>query len=512
MNDALRKFGHSWFKSDVQKSATEAVHTGIRDVFISMPTGAGKSLCYQLPALLSKGVTLVFSPLLALIHDQVTQLKNKDILAGTINSKTSSKEKTAIIADLMADSPSIKLLYITPEMAATPNFQSVLSKLYERSCLARFVVDEAHCVSEWGHDFRPDYLNLKKLKKLYRTVPWVALTATATPKVQADIIRSLNMEQDYLAYRASSFRPNLYYDVRFKEVLKDPHKDLKDFVSTCFASSGDSGCGIVYCRTRDGCVQLAGRLTSMGIRSKAYHAGLAAQQRTEVQQQWTDGEIPVIVATISFGMGVDKGNVRFVVHWTLPKSMESYYQESGRAGRDGARAFCRLYYSRDDHQNLVYLMRREAASDCTDGKQSGKQGSKVKESLQRSFEALVKYCEEPKCRHSVIVGFFGDPPPECKGSCDYCKDPKATEIQVKTMKMGQSQSMTGMKVLEVGVYNESLYGGGRWGYKRDYEDDESDGEDDRGKGKRSVQPTKSIFEDDFFQKQFAKRRKVSGPV
>ena len=190
------------------------LYIGSKDVFVSMPTGAGKSLCYQLPAILSNGLTLVFSPLIALINDQITQLKRKGISAESLNSKTSSKERTFIINDLMSNSPTIKLLYVTPEMAATSNFQTILHKLFKLKKLSRFAVDEAHCVSEWGHDFRPDYLKLKDLRSQYRNVPWTALTATATPKVQRDIIESLCLSRDCVVFKASSFRPNLYYDVR----------------------------------------------------------------------------------------------------------------------------------------------------------------------------------------------------------------------------------------------------------------------------------------------------------
>jgi ATP-dependent DNA helicase Q5 len=340
-------FGYKDFKSDLQREAVKCVVEGKRDVFVSMPTGAGKSLCYQLPAAISKGVTLVLSPLIALIEDQITQLSKRRIPAAALNSKTSSSERQKILFNLKSKGDTnLKLLYITPEMAATTHFRQTLSRLHSQGKISHIAIDEAHCVSEWGHDFRPDYQKLGELRDTLPGVPMVALTATATPHVQDDVVTSLRMKGPVAIFKSSSFRPNLFYDVSFKDTLKDPHKDLCDYITTAMTSGKTQGCGIIYCRTREGCQELAGRLTSKGILAKAYHAGLKADNRTMIQQEWTKGDVPIIVATISFGMGVDKANVRFVVHWTVPKGIESYYQESGRAGRDGLKSFCRLYYSK----------------------------------------------------------------------------------------------------------------------------------------------------------------------
>ncbi|EDO34091.1 predicted protein, partial [Nematostella vectensis] len=407
------------FKSELQQRACETVSKGLQDVFVSMPTGSGKSLCYQLPAVVAPGITIVFSPLIALIQDQVTYLRTLKITVETLNSKLPESERKRVMKDLYFVKPTVKLLYITPELAATPGFQKVLDSLYKRKLLSLFAVDEAHCVSQWGHDFRPDYLRLGKLRNKYKDVAWVALTATATSRVKEDILTALHMQSNVAVFKSQCYRPNLYYDISFKELLEDPYADLKQFADAALEDedSGEAkGSGIIYCRTRDACQEVASRLSRKGLSAKPYHAGLKSDKRDKVQQEWMEGKVAVICATISFGMGVDKGDVRFVAHWSLPQSMEGYYQESGRAGRDGQPSYCRLYYSRAERDQVLFLIKNDMKKRLK--KANAAQKNKA---VQVSFQAVVEYCEEPSCRHGRIAKYFGDEMPQCNKGCDYCK-------------------------------------------------------------------------------------------
>nr|XP_023507783.1 ATP-dependent DNA helicase Q5 isoform X3 [Equus caballus] len=391
-NTLKKVFGFDSFKTPLQESATMAVVKGDKDVFVCMPTGAGKSLCYQLPALLAKGITIVVSPLIALIQDQVDHLLALKVQVSSLNSKLSAQEKKELLSDLEQEKPRTKLLYITPEMAASASFQPTLNSLVSRHLLSYLVVDEAHCVSQWGHDFRPDYLRLGALRSRLAHAPCVALTATATPQVREDVFAALHLKQPVAIFKTPCFRANLFYDVQFKELLSDPYGNLRDFCLKALGQKADkglSGCGIVYCRTREACEQLAIELSYRGVNAKAYHAGLKASERTLVQNEWMEEKVPVIVATISFGMGVDKANVRFVAHWNIAKSMAGYYQESGRAGRDGKPSWCRLYYSRNDRDQVSFLIRKEVA------KLQEKRGNKASDKAAVvAFDALVSFCEE----------------------------------------------------------------------------------------------------------------------
>ncbi|XP_073712966.1 ATP-dependent DNA helicase Q5 [Misgurnus anguillicaudatus] len=394
MSDILRAlknhFGFDKFRSQQQEDVVKAVLKGDRDVFVCMPTGAGKSLCYQLPALLATGITLVISPLIALIQDQVDHLKALNVPARSINSKLPSAERRQILADLESDSPRLKLLYITPEMVASPSFQPCLNSLCSRGLLAYLAVDEAHCVSQWGHDFRPDYLKLGDLRSRLQGVPCVALTATAPKRVQEDIERSLRLRSP-LVFSTPVFRKNLKYDVIFRDLLPDPYVHLLGFAKEALGGNpAGKGCGIVYCRTRESCEEVAFKLTKLGIAAKPYHAGNPVADRTESQSDWMADKVAVIVATISFGMGVDKANVRFVVHWNVAKSLASYYQESGRAGRDGLPSSCRIYYSTKDRDQLNFLIRKEIA------RKQEKRGSEKEQDKAPilDFDAMVAFCEQ----------------------------------------------------------------------------------------------------------------------
>ncbi|XP_064637483.1 ATP-dependent DNA helicase Q5-like isoform X2 [Lineus longissimus] len=513
-----RVFGHNCFRSLLQEKAVEMVAKGRLDAFISMPTGGGKSLCFQLPAVISNGVTIVISPLIALIHDQLESLHNLGIPADTINSKMSTQNRKRVTDDLQSSTPKLKLVYITPEQAATTTFQAILNILKNRKLLRYFVVDEAHCVSQWGHDFRPDYLKLGALKQTLG-VPCIALTATATPHVEEDIIKSLKLKNPIARFKCSVFRPNLFYDVRYKALLHDPYEDLKAFALSSLGIEGrlmedidwnEKGCGIVYCRTREACAEVASRLSRKKLPSKPYHAGLGTDVRRETQDDWINGKVPVIVATISFGMGIDKANVRFVAHWTTPKSMAGYYQESGRAGRDGLTSNCRLYYSTDERNTVAFLLKQEALKPHG---QIG--GSDVRnKAAQKGFEAIVNFAEEPQCRHGAIAAYFGDKLPKCNKSCDYCKNPLSVEKDLEDLKRGaygkataKAKSST-MIVVESEEPDPSLYGGGRKGAKEEFNDSSSEEESsyyrERDAADREKKTRDKLIGDEF------KKRKGGG--
>ncbi len=364
-----------------------------RDVFGVMPTGGGKSLCYQLPALLMDGTAVVISPLISLMKDQVDAAQENGIAAEFLNSSLGTREMAEVFRKLK--SGTVKLLYIAPERFAMQQFMEMLREL----TISLFAIDEAHCISEWGHDFRPDYLALSAIPKQFPDVPIAAFTATATEKVQQDIIRKIGLRSPF-TIRASFNRPNLFYQVAAKS---DVHQQLLDFLKDHKDESG-----IVYRTTRDAVESTAEFLSSKGIKALPYHAGLPSDERDRNQEAFNRDEVAVIVATIAFGMGIDKSNVRFVVHADLPRHIEGYYQETGRAGRDGEPAHCLLYFGRGDIPKITYFINQ--MSDSTE-----------RAIAQEKLNQTIRFASYNACRRKQLLSFFGETYPldNCR-TCDIC--------------------------------------------------------------------------------------------
>ncbi|PWY70964.1 recQ family helicase MusN [Aspergillus heteromorphus CBS 117.55] len=404
-----------------QLEAIDATLSG-KDAFVLMPTGGGKSLCYQLPSVVSsgssRGVTLVISPLLSLMQDQVSHLKKLNIKAHLLNGETPKEQRQWIMNTLSSSlaEEDIELLYITPEMVNKS--QAVirsLEKLNRSGRLARIVIDEAHCVSQWGHDFRPDYKELGGLRNQLSGVPMMALTATATENVKVDVIHNLKMEGCEV-FSQSFNRPNLTYEVRVKKKGAELLASIANTISTSYKNKS----GIVYCLSRKTCEKVAEQLRDEHrVKAEHYHAGMDSESRAKVQQSWQAGRTHVIVATIAFGMGIDKPDVRFVIHHSIPKSLEGYYQETGRAGRDGKRSGCYLYYCYKDTTTLMSMI------DKSDG-------SKQQKNRQRQMlHNVVQYCENKSdCRRVQILAYFNEyfRRQDCNASCDNCKSDSVFEL------------------------------------------------------------------------------------
>jgi ATP-dependent DNA helicase RecQ len=395
-------FGFDTFKFPQEEIITSLLSG--KDTFVIMPTGGGKSLCYQLPAMMSDGVAIVVSPLIALMKNQVDLMRgfsSKDHVAHFLNSTLNKGQQKIVKDDLTAGRT--KMLYVAPEtMTKEENVE-----FFKSLEISFFAVDEAHCISEWGHDFRPEYRRLKEMTELINpNVPIIALTATATPKVQSDIEKNLGLREPNV-FISSFNRANLYYEVQPKINVEQTNKSIVRFIQNYKGKSG-----IIYTLNRKTTEELAAMLNANGISAVAYHAGLEAKLRAKRQDQFLNDDVNVIVATIAFGMGIDKPDVRFVIHYNIPKSIENYYQETGRAGRDGMEGKCLLYYSHKDVSKLEHLMRDKNLSEREVGAQL--------------INETVSYAESSVCRRKTLLYYFGEvyDDKESCGHCDNCVHPK----------------------------------------------------------------------------------------
>ena len=391
-------FGFDSFKADQERIIKHLVDKN--NAFVLMPTGGGKSLCYQLPALVMEGTAIVISPLIALMKNQVDAIRGfvagNDGIAHFLNSSLNKAQITEVRKDLL--SGATKLLYVAPESLTKAENVAMLKEIK----ISFYAVDEAHCISEWGHDFRPEYRRIRNIVEEIGLAPIIALTATATPKVQSDILKNLGMP-DATVFKSSFNRPNLYYEIRDKS---DPKKDIIRYIRQ---NPGKSG--IIYCLSRKKVEELAELLNINGIKAAPYHAGLDAKTRAENQDKFLMEEVDVIVATIAFGMGIDKPDVRFVIHYDIPKSIEGYYQETGRAGRDGREGQCITFYSYKDIQKLKKFMQGKPIAEQEIGRQL--------------LMETVAYAESNSCRRKLLLSYFGeDYHVENCGACDNCLHPK----------------------------------------------------------------------------------------
>ena len=391
-------FGFDSFKSDQERIVRHLIEGN--NAFVLMPTGGGKSLCYQLPALVMEGTAIVISPLIALMKNQVDAIRgfvaHNDGIAHFLNSSLNKAQINEVRHDLL--SGATKLLYVAPESLTKAENVAMLKEIK----ISFYAIDEAHCISEWGHDFRPEYRRIRTIIEDIGVSPIIALTATATPKVQSDILKNLGMT-DATVFKSSFNRPNLYYEIRDKS---DPKKDIIRYIRQ---NPGKSG--IIYCLSRKKVEELAELLNINGIKALPYHAGLDAKTRAENQDKFLMEEVDVIVATIAFGMGIDKPDVRFVIHYDIPKSIEGYYQETGRAGRDGQEGQCITFYSYKDIQKLEKFMQGKPVAEQEIGRQL--------------LLETVAYAESNSCRRKLLLNYFGeDYHVENCGACDNCLHPK----------------------------------------------------------------------------------------
>ncbi len=390
---ALKKyFGYDAFRP-MQAEIIEAVLQG-RDTLVLMPTGGGKSICYQIPALIMPGVAVVISPLISLMKDQVEALRSNGVKAAFLNSSLEPGEQNAVEDDFFRGN--IDLLYVSPEKLLSQSFRSLLGQ----APVSLFAIDEAHCISAWGHDFRPEYTRLRFIKAEFAKIPIIALTATADKITRQDIVTQIQLQEPGI-FVASFDRPNLSLEVR------PGQKRLPQILQ--FLNRHPKQAGIIYCLSRRNTEELARKLRDNGIDADHYHAGLSDQERSRTQEAFTNDNTQVICATIAFGMGIDKSNVRWVIHYNLPKNIESYYQEIGRAGRDGARADTLLFYSYGDVATLRNILEN--------------QESEQKDLQLAKLDRMQQYAESLVCRRRILLNYFGENFQENCGNCDVCRNP-----------------------------------------------------------------------------------------